>query len=281
MLSPASCRNIVPLSRTDPLVSVLLSSAIDFVRPVVALLILFTVIAVLVLVTRIATRAFMLTGLSKETARFQARSIITGTGFTTDEATHITTHPVRRRITLTLMLLGNAGLVTAISTFILSFTSTTSTAELLQRGLVLATGLGVLSFLALSDRVDRHLSRLIEWGLSQVSSLQVRDMHTILNLGGGHTVSRMEVEPSSWLADETLRSLRLPEGGLLVLAIERPDGTVDYAPGADDCVPAGGDLIVYGPEEQIASLCGAPDCPPEAFPDGRGTATHDSSVTTR
>lgn len=222
---------------------------------VAALLILLSVVAVSILVTRIATRAFMLTGLSKETARFQARSIITGTGFTTDEADYIVDHPVRRRIALVLMLLGNAGLVTAISTFILSFTSTGTTEEALRRGLVLAAGLGVLAYLALSDRVDRYLSRLIERMLDRVAGFQVRDMHTILDLGGGHTVSRVEVDPGSWLAGETLRSLRLPAEGLIVLAIERPDGGVDYAPGAEDCVPAGGCLIVYGPQDRIARLC--------------------------
>jgi len=108
---------------------------------VAALLILLSVVAVSILVARIATRMFMLTGLSKETARFQARSMITGTGFTTDEADHIVNHPVRRRIALTLMLIGNAGLVTAVSTFVLSFTSTGTAAEALQRGLAWPGGL--------------------------------------------------------------------------------------------------------------------------------------------
>jgi len=197
----------------------------------------------------------MLTGLSKETARFQARSIITGTGFTTDEADLIVDHPIRRRIALTLMLVGNAGLVTAVSTFVLSFTSTGTVEEALQRGLLLAAGLGVLTYLALSDRVDRYLSRLIQWLLDRVVGFQVRDMHTILNLGGGYMVTRIEVDPSSWLAGETLRSVNLPAGGLIVLAIERPTGEVDYAPGAEDCIPPDGCVIVYGPSDQIVELC--------------------------
>lgn len=225
-----------------------------------ALLILLSVVAVSILVARIATRAFMLTGLSRETARFQARSIITGTGFTTDEADHIVNHPVRRRIALTLMLIGNAGLVTAVSTFVLSFTSTGTVAEALQRGLLLAVGLGVLAYLALSDRVDRYLSRLIEWMLGRVAGFQVRDMHTILNLGGGYMVTRMEVDPESRLADKTFRTVNLPAEGLIVLAIEHPDGTVDYAPGADDCVPPGGCVIVYGPEARIDPLCDKFQC---------------------
>ena len=125
---------------------------------VAALLILLSIVAVSILVARIATRAFVLTGLSKETARFQARSIITGTGLTTDEADHIVNYPVRRRIALVLMLIGNAGLITAVSTTVLSFTSTGTAGEALQRGLILAVGLGVLAYLALSSRVDRYLS---------------------------------------------------------------------------------------------------------------------------
>ena len=236
-----------------------------------ALLILLSVVAVSILVTRIATRMFMLTGLSKETAQFQARSIITGTGFTTDEAEHVVNHPVRRRITLMLMLVGNAGLVTAVSTFVLSFTSTGTPGEALQRGLVLAAGLGVLAYLALSDRVDRYLSNLIEWMLDRVVGFQVRDMHTILNLGGGYMVTRMEVDPESWLASKTLRTVSLPAEGLIVLAIERPDGTTDYAPGADDCIPAHGSVIVYGPEDQIVRLCDQLRCefdPEEAMGSG-------------
>jgi len=233
---------------------------------VVALLIFLAVLAVSFLVTRVATRLFMLTGLSQETARFQARSIITGTGFTTDEAAHIVDHPVRRRIALTLMLVGNAGLVTAVSTFILSFMSTGTATEALQRGVVFAAGIGVLAFLAFSQWIDRYLTRLIEAILTRVTSIQVRDMYTLLNLGDGYTVSRVEVAPASWLAGDTLRSLHLPTQGLLVLTIEHPDGTVDYAPGANDCVPAGGRLTVYGPQDRIVDFCAEASCGPDETP---------------
>ena len=109
---------------------------------------------------------------------------------------------MRRRIALVLMLIGNAGLVTAVSTIILSFTSTGTAGEALQRGLILAVGLGVLAYLALSSRVDRYLSTLTEWMLDRVVGFQVRDMHTILNLGGGYG------DPNggglrAWLAGET------------------------------------------------------------------------------
>src|SRR5919108_324765 len=82
---------------------------------------LLVVIAIGLLVTRIATVMLIATGLSRETARFQARSAFTGSGFTTSEAEAVVSHPVRRRIVATLMLLGNAGIVTVVGSLVLGF----------------------------------------------------------------------------------------------------------------------------------------------------------------
>ena len=76
-----------------------------------AALTLLLVLIVNMALTRIATVALVHTGLGRETARFQARSAFTGVGFTTNEAEGIVTHPVRRRIVMWLMLVGNVGIV--------------------------------------------------------------------------------------------------------------------------------------------------------------------------
>jgi len=82
---------------------------------------LLLIISLSILITRIATIALLHTGLSRESARFQARSAFTGVGFTTAESEKVVNHPVRRRILLLLMLLGNAGVATAMSSLILTF----------------------------------------------------------------------------------------------------------------------------------------------------------------
>ncbi len=51
--------------------------------PLITLIVIFTFS---VLITKIATESLVHTGLSKEAARFQARSAFTGVGFTTKEA---------------------------------------------------------------------------------------------------------------------------------------------------------------------------------------------------
>lgn len=50
--------------------------------PIISLLI---VVTLSILVTRVASKALMHTGLSRESARFQARSAFTGAGFTTSD----------------------------------------------------------------------------------------------------------------------------------------------------------------------------------------------------
>jgi hypothetical protein len=58
----------------------------------IAVVSLLTVITVSVLITRIATVALSHTGLSRESARFQARSAFTGVGFTTSESEKAVNH---------------------------------------------------------------------------------------------------------------------------------------------------------------------------------------------
>ena len=72
-----------------------------------ASVLIFTALSLLV--THVATVALTLTGLSRQLAQIQARSAFSGVGFTTTEAEQVVNHPVRRRIIMLLMLLGNWG----------------------------------------------------------------------------------------------------------------------------------------------------------------------------
>ncbi len=99
----------------------------------VAVLSLLIVLTFSLLIVRIATVALTLTGLSSESAGFQARSAFTGTGFTTRESEAVVNHPLRRRIVMLLMILRNAGIITAVSSLILSFVNLGGAEEGLTR----------------------------------------------------------------------------------------------------------------------------------------------------
>ena len=84
---------------------------------------LLIAVALALTITRIATVALTLTGLSQEAAGFQARSAYLGVGFTTSEAEQVVRHPIRRRIIMMLMIIGNLGLVAVVASVMLSFTN--------------------------------------------------------------------------------------------------------------------------------------------------------------
>ncbi len=211
------------------------------------------ILALSLLIIRIGTIALRMTGLAEETARFQAISAFSGAGFTTQEAEKVVSHPVRRRIIRLLILLGSLGVVTAIGTLIVSFT-TAEGGQSIERLVVLIIGVVVLLVLATSSWVDRHLSRLIERALNRWTDLDLKDYAGLLRLHGEYTVGEIEVEPDSWLAHRTLQELHLPEEGVLVLGIVRRDGHYMGAPGARTRIEPGDQLIVYGHEARLKEL---------------------------
>ncbi|MES9736126.1 hypothetical protein ABWK46_02085, partial [Peribacillus frigoritolerans] len=70
---------------------------------------------IIVLVIEISVTLMKLTGLKGTVARFQVISMLTGTGFTTDESKSIIDHPVRRKISMFLILFGAFSLAVIIS----------------------------------------------------------------------------------------------------------------------------------------------------------------------
>ena len=153
--------------------------------PIISLLV---VVTLGLLITRIGAVALRFTGLSRDSARFQARSAFTGVGFTTRESEHILDHPVRRRIIMLLMLLGNAGFVAAVSSLIPLFVSSPDGAGLglLGRLFWLASGLGLLWAIGMSTWVDRGMSRAIAWALRRWTKVEVWDYPDLLQLASRH-----------------------------------------------------------------------------------------------
>jgi MFS family permease len=216
-----------------------------------------TVIIILILsliIARIATVALTLTGLSRESAKFQARSAFTGVGFTTTEAEKAVNHPLRRRILMLLMLLGNAGIVTAMSSLILTFVNADSPTNWFWRLFWLVLGLGVIWFLATSTWLDQHLSPLISWLLKRWTTIDTRDYARILHLSGDYGVIELEVEPQDWLAHKTLRQLELSDEGVLVLGVQRQEGEYIGTPTGQTVVKPGDTLILYGRSPVLADI---------------------------
>lgn len=216
-----------------------------------AVITLVVVVTIGLLVTRVATVALTLTGMSLEHARFQARSALTGTGFTTSEAEAIVGHPARRRIVMTLMLLSGAGVVSVLGTLILTFAGVDSTETGLRRAVVIVAAMAGLLWLARNPAVDRALRRVIERFLRSVTDLDVHDYAALLHLRGQWGVAQMPVAQDDWIASRPLGQLRLPDEGIAVLGVERAEGVWVGAPGDDVRLGAGDVVVLYGRQTML------------------------------
>lgn len=227
----------------------------------IALATLLAIVMLSLLATRVAAAALVLTGVSPDVAQFQARSALSGTGFATSEAELMMSHPARRQIVRSLMLLGNAGLVTTIASLSLSFAGSTDTTDtLLRLGLLLA-GLAALLLLARNERVTRVLNRAIRRVLRHYTDLEVKDYAGLLHVGMDFAVNQLRVETDEWLDGQTLASSKLSAEGVVVLGIERSDGTYLAAPTGSTPLVAGDTLLIYGHGPCLAELANRPQGP--------------------
>ena len=227
-----------------------------------AVLSLMIVVALGLVVTRVATVALTMAGMSLDHARFQARSAFTGTGFTTSEAEAIVGHPARRRIVMVLMLVSGVGAISVIGTLLLSFIDVRSTQVGLQRGATILAGAVLLLWLARNRVVDRFLRRLIERLLRRLTDLEVRDYAALLHLRGQWHVAQLPVADNDWIAARPLGDLGLPEEGVAALGVERADGTWLGAPGPHVTVQDGDVVVLYGRQpvlEDIAERVHGPE----------------------
>jgi hypothetical protein len=237
---------------------------------VYAITTLLVVVALSLLVTRVATVILAASGLSKQAARFQARSAFTGSGFTTSESEKVVNHPLRRKVIMWLMFLGNAGIVAGAGTLIIGFRHG-GTGSQGWRLLLLGVGLLALLYASRNKWVDRKLTTLIGRILRRYTDLPTRDLDGLLELHGTYAVSELAVEEGDWLARATLRELDLRDEGVAVLGVSRPDGRYLGAPVGSTKIWPHDVLVLYGEEQALSEI--------DRRPKGdEGDARHEQAV---
>ncbi len=203
------------------------------------------------IVVRIAGVAMRITGLADNVARFQCISALTGTGFTTSESEMIVNYPIRRRIVVGLMILGNLGLASTAATLIVSFDSVEpNSGALATQALLFVVAIAGTLGVMLSRPVDSLLCSLIARVLRRTTSLGKRRYLRLLQLGDGYGITehvfRGEI---SVAADELL----LAHGELILLAIQR-EGRLQSGLSTATTIAPMDVLICYGADHEHESL---------------------------
>lgn len=214
---------------------------------------LVIIVLAALLVVKVGSSALQLTGMSKPVARFQAASAFFGVGFTTSEAEQVVSHPVRRKIILHLIVLGNIGLTSALATLLVTFMGSS------ERGLGVtfawlgAIGLGVLVLALFFNLrvVSEPLDRLMRSTLEKAGMVRVMDYDYLLNLQDGFCVYDGEIHEEHPWVGKRLWQIRPADAGVIVLGIYRDNGDFVGAPQKDTVIEKGDVLMVYGRDEDV------------------------------
>jgi K+/H+ antiporter YhaU regulatory subunit KhtT len=217
------------------------------------MLVMIAVIAASSVVVKIAAVALEMTGMEARKARFQALSAFTGTGFTTRDSEDVVKYEHRRRIIMTLMILGNAGFVSVIAAFAFSMRAAGST--LLVRVAVLLIALYALYKLMSNKGLMRRFTRIVEKRIESAGLLESKRLDELLRMAEGYVVAEVTIDEKSPNEGKSLKESTLREHDVLVIAIER-EGKVFPAPRADMKLRLKDAVVCYGKAEGIRKALG-------------------------
>jgi len=210
------------------------------------------IIVIFFFIVRVATVILKLTGMDETTARFQAISAFTGTGFTTKEAETILEDKIRIKTVVVLMVLGKIGIVSVIAGLFLSFSKDTMHSDLWKAVIVLSSIFLLYRLTALKG-FSRALNRIIEKSIISRGIIKQRTLEKLFNLPQGYGLAQLTIAGSSKVNGLSLSEAGFNKSDILVLSIERKDQLMSF-PHAKDIIKKGDKLLCYGLLENIKSF---------------------------
>lgn len=217
-----------------------------------AALTLLVLLAGSMVIVRIASVALRLTGLPDHVARFQSISALTGAGFTTTESEAIVNFPIRRRVIVSLMVFGNLGLVSVMSTFIVAFGDDTNSIDaIIHQGLMIIAVIAFIVFIMTNKTLDNILCGLISRILQNVIKSNQQHYTTVLAIDNEHYVAEHIYRGTQDLALDKI----IPDHiGLNIMSVMGTEKTYYDRFDSDFLVSQNETLICFGKHEYHQKL---------------------------
>lgn len=197
------------------------------------------------LVIEMAVSLFVNTGLKRTIARFQVISMLTGTGFTTDESSLIIDHPIRRRLSAAVILFGYFSLAVIISAIAALLMN-----DLKVRLLALIIVLLVCVIVLLrTRRVSDFLERKFEHRMDEQFELGDWPLKTAFDLGEEDRVVLLGIEEDCGFSGKPC-SLLVGQDDVHVLFIRRGEKVLRKALYEEE-LQVGDQVLIFGDAKLI------------------------------
>ena len=215
----------------------------------ISLFLIIFLITIMTLLVEIAATALKLTGLDIHTARFQALSAITGTGFTTRETELIMRHRQRRRVIMALMIIGPICFLGMLTSFWVSMREK----FVLNQLLIILLFVAFLLLLTRSVKFVAFFHKFVEKQLKRYKYPRRVQLEEVLQLSSDFGVYELRVGPHSRFANKVLADTDFKDKGFIVLAIER-GGQLLAVPKGNDTILSEDILVIFGQLKGLKTL---------------------------
>jgi hypothetical protein len=201
---------------------------------------------IIVLVIEISVTLMKLTGLKGTVARFQVISMLTGTGFTTDESKSIIDHPVRRKISMFLILFGAFSLAVIISSI---STLLTDDLRLMELSIIIGILL-VLTILVKVPFLNNRLSNKMKSEMYNHYELWEHPIEEVLFLEDEDVVMEIDIYEDSEFIDVKAFDVISHGADINILFVESGEVKIrkelyEYK------IKLGDNLFLYGNKKEI------------------------------
>ncbi|EKN66551.1 hypothetical protein BABA_15617 [Neobacillus bataviensis LMG 21833] len=192
---------------------------------------------------------FRLTGLKVEVSRFQVISMMTGTGFTTEESELILGHPVRRKLGSFLILFGAFSLAVIISSISQFLSNGLRTKEILLAAAAVIVVFAVLKL----DVVQRFLARTFNRKMKQQIELADMPIRDVFLKNKDDTLINLHIYQDSELVNRTLNEAAADHDELELVALLIIRGKVRIVKHIYDTpIQEGDQILLFGMKKVIS-----------------------------
>ncbi len=225
-----------------------------------ALIILLFFILIYVIIIEIFTVLFRMTGLTKAKAHFQVISMLTNSGFTTNESEMIVSSPKRRTLAMATMIFGYTNTVIIVS-LLINFITTAWKIDKTDIFILVGYLAGFLTLLLLVKRVswlreafDRSIRNI---GYKTMFADSINPIMVLEEIGN-HVLCEVTVTQ----VPNNISEITIYEAGfrrkynVTVMAITRRNIT-NVTISGNESVESGDKLLMFGPLKEIKMLFAA------------------------
>jgi len=224
------------------------------------LILFITSLTVMFIIERIGAIAFELTGLEWSTAKFQALSCFTGTGFTTKDAELVISNPQRRKIASFLMILGHAGVVALVATFANTLRDNPTLpkifdvipghfAPLLNLAVIIIVVIVIFKVFN-SSGVSRRLTSWLKHRIMKKNLIRPVSFEELSLAGNGYGLCQLEIWEKSPLIGKKVSEVATKNRQLKILMISKEDHPMRLAT-PENTINRGDRVLCFGKIEDM------------------------------